>query len=151
MMDNPTFESWANSVHFLTEEEIPGEAMSDADTVISIATKHRLLMSREAATEIAKALFEVYEKVIGCQLVLPRHAWESINYRNGHFMHLKSRMLMEAFDNGYVPIHMPDVETQFGLARYPGGQIGQSRYDEASADWDSVQIRLRLKVRRPNA
>lgn len=150
-MDNPTFESWANSHNFIMEDEMPGEAMNDVNTVIVIATKHHLPMTKEVAAEIVKALYEIYEKVIGCQIVLPRHAWDDVCYRNGHFMHLKSRMLMEAFDNGYLPIGMPDMETQFGMARYPGGQIGQSRYAEDSADWDSVQIRLRLKVRRPNA
>lgn len=150
-MENSTFESWANSNNFLMEHEMPSEAMSDVDTVISIAAKHHLPMTREAAAEIVKALSEIYERVIGCQIVLPRHAWESMNYRNGHMLHLKSRMLMEAFDNGYLPIGLPNLETTFGMARYPGGQIGQSEYAEESADWDSVRIRLRLKVRRPHA
>lgn len=102
------------------------------------------------AKAIAEAARDFADNVVGNTQMALRFQWEQPGYQD----HMRQRMRHELLDTvtrqGLVPVELPSEKLMYRQGRFglEGAEVPEEAVNQG-ADWDEVQVMLRVRVRTP--
>lgn len=106
-------------------------------------SRHGILLPDGVAREAAEAVLCYQDEIAGHQMAAPRHQWQDPAFRE----YARQRQRRELLDNitgqGKVPVALPRESVRF-LVSWLNKEV-----PESSAEWDTVEVALRVGVRNP--
>lgn len=121
--------------------------MDPAQTVIYECDKHGITIDRGVAEAVATALYSAYEQTFSRRLILPRVAWEDMRYKDGYLKQVRSNMILEAAENGWLPAALPEMKVKFTRHMFRP-MAEEPEFLETDEGWDNAEFEFLLQVRR---
>lgn len=127
---------------FMTAEEKYTQRVADKLAAV-LSVQFGIGLSPSMALQAAKAITEG-DNVCGSKKFYPREIWEQDNYQTHIRREGPLHLLQEVFEKGFVPVG-PITETISRQNSYAPDGFGVDVLED-SDDWDSVVVRLLVKV-----
>lgn len=111
--------------------------MQATAAVIQAAARHDLILTEQAAQDIADAALSAYDQEVSVKQVVWREAWEADDLRETARRNMLLELLTEAANRGMVPVDLPSETVKPASG--------------ATLDNDRFEVELLMRVRQTSA